>query len=866
MSWKIVCKIRTLELSISLLSQHFFNVSNPNCVTGHHPKIMRIYFSFAFQLLFFYPAFSQNKIFGTVSDLAGEPLVFVTILPDGDPARGLLSDIEGKFFISEKTSFRSLTFRYVGFETLVLDTDFFSKNRDKPLKINLKPADFGLPEITVRPGENFAETLIRRAVAHRNQNNPERQPAFRCTTYNKVILDGNPHRDEFENWLAGRDSTKKRVQNVVRNFKNSEARHEEKHVLIMETVTDRAFRFPDQNTERVLLNRVSGFEKSGMAALANAVQPFSFYSDFIRVLDKNFVNPISPGSTDLYFFNLEDTLFSGRDTIWVVSFQPRRGKVFEAMTGVLHLSSKGWAVQNVRAAPSFEGSNLDMKIEQQYQFVQDSQNGFWFPEQLNFELEFKKYPSPMFGLRATGKSFISGAHVFSGLPTKIFDPEKPIFFEKNAETRADSAWQKWHELHPLSRKEIQTYRFLDSLGKHEKFDNMAAAMRILGTGLLPIRNGISLDISQILTFNDFEKARLEVNLTTAQSNPNLQPKRWESGIYAGFGIGDEKWKQGFYTLVRLARGSQTQLKFDLKNDLLEPGALHELPRGSLFNRNFYAQKMDWERSAALKFSTRLGKFFQTEITARRQEIEPKYAYRFGDDDQNLTSKFQFSESTVFLRFAFGEKQTRFLGEPMDRTQRFPAVELAWSRGWKNILGGQFGYDRFVAVVHQSVFVRRLGRMKLRLEFGKVVGDAPLPKLFTQNQGGGGGFSFFFVPNTFQSLPDTLWLADRFFNGYFSQQIGHVFYKKKWSAPWLTLLQNMAWTDLEKPERHRDLQFLVARKPIFESGIQLDNLLKINNVNFMYFGLGGAVFYRWGGFSDKDFLKNVVPKLTIRVSL
>jgi len=67
---------------------------------------------------------------------------------------------------------------------------------------------------------------------------------------------------------------------------------------MVESVTDRNFMFPNTVQENVLHNRVSGFTNTGLVALANEVQPFSFYGDYLHILDKNFVNPVSPGSTE----------------------------------------------------------------------------------------------------------------------------------------------------------------------------------------------------------------------------------------------------------------------------------------------------------------------------------------------------------------------------------------------------------------------------------------------------------------------------------------------------------------------------------------------------------------------------------------
>ena len=103
-----------------------------------------------------------------------------------------------------------------------------------------------------------------------------------------------------------------------------------------------------------------------------------------------------------------------------------------------------------------------------------------------------------------------------------------------------------------------------------------------------------------------------------------------------------------------------------------------------------------------------------------------------------------------------------------------------------------------------------------------------------------------TPNTFQSLPDTLFVADRFVNLYMSQEIGPVLYKHAYSAPVLTLLHNVAWGEMREPGRHRDIGFLSASDPIAEAGIQLDNLLRFNYVNLAYLGVGGALFYRYNG--------------------
>jgi hypothetical protein len=218
-----------------------------------------------------------------------------------------------------------------------------------------------------------------------------------------------------------------------------------------------------------------------------------------------------------------------------------------------------------------------------------------------------------------------------------------------------------------------------------------------------------------------------------------------------------------------------------------------------------------------------------------------------------------------VRLAYGETARSFFGGALDRRHRVPVAELAYTYGREGAQATGPAYHRWALAVYQTTLVRRMGRLSWRVEAGRVTAGAPLARLFTLNQPGQAGFSFLAVSNTFQILPDTLFLADRFVNAYLSQEIGPVFYRAKWSAPVLSVLQNFAWGSLRFPERHR-LGFRTAFRPHFESGLQLDNLLKVNYINVAHLGVGAAVFYRWGGLESRNWRENTAVRLTLSLGL
>ena len=811
---------------------------------------------------------AQSNIIGKVSNTEGVSLAFVAVFPNDDITKAVLSDIEGRFSINSKTPIESLTFRYVGMQTLKVSSDFLNKNKSKTLEIILKTADNAISEVTVLAGENPADRLIRKVIANRDRNNPEKLATFQCKTYNKVAMDMLPNDSAFHKFISKKDTTKKNIQESIKGFNKMDSLAAIRHTFFMETVTERRFRYPNDNFERVLLNRVSGFPNSGMVALANMVQPFSFYGDFLQIIDKNYVNPISKGSPTLYFFNIEDTLYQGIDTVFVLSFHPRKGRVFEGLEGVLHINSHQWALQNVRAKPSNKG-NLSLKLEQQYHFDTFAQQ--WFPEQLNFEMALPKYPSPYMGMQLVGRSYISEVAVNPPLRQRDFSPENPLIIEEKAFGQPDSAWQKYRETTPLSKKEEDTYHWLDSVAQKKNFALWGRILQAMASGKLPFKKGISLDLQRIIKLNSYEGTRLGIGFTTASARPLQRPKLFEMGIYAGFGLKDEAWKYGSYLKLRLMQGTQTNLQFNYTHDLLEPGASSGLGRSGLVSRSLYANFFDKNEEIALSLGSQVGKRIFMKMTFKKQHIEPTYTYRFvKNETATPIQDFHFTEASLYAKYEFNAQNPSFMGENMNEINKIPVVEINYTRSFDNfkpsILRGGYKYEKWAFAIHQTTLIRRLGRTIWRIEGGKVSGNAvPFSKLFTLNQSSG-GLALIAINNTFQTLGDTLWLSDKFLNIYFKQEIGNILYRLKRSQPQLSIVQNMAIGQLSNPKQHEGIPFLTANKPLFESGIVLDNLLKFNYLNFSNLGIGVGSFYRWGYQTAADWRKNVSFRLSTRLSL
>jgi hypothetical protein len=817
-----------------------------------------------FLFLFFKNGLFGQKISGTVASPEGEALVFVSILLESaEGQRVVFSDIEGRFLAPYTPPLRRISFRYIGYREYTVTPDSAAwPPPDAPLHVVLQPADNALREVEIRPGENPAHRRIRRAVAQRHANNPERRSAYQCRTYNKLSVEAVPRRDVFS-------KQKNTTPQGTQNFDRIESDMRDRHLFLLESVTERRFRPPDQVQENVLLNRVSGFTDAGMVALANSVQPFSFYGDYLTILDKNYLNPISPGSTERYFFDLRDSLYLGTDTVWIIAFEPRRGAVFSGLKGVLHLHSRGYAVQHVSARPAVGTENMDITLEQAYAWSGDSSgtSAGWFPTQLNFEITLQNYPARYLGMHLQGHSFVTDAVLNPPLRAADFNVEQPLLLLPDAATRDSAQWAPWRALAPLSTREWRTYDWLDSVGQSRRFDLWGRAVAAFSTGVWPLgKSGYAnIDLRKLLKFNDLEGTRLGLGFANAQPRPMGLARRVEWGAWAGVGLRDGYVKYGGSVLWRVHRGLATQVRLGYQRNVAEPGTSYELTSNAWLDRSTYAQRMDLDSEWSVGAQSRLWRGANLRVAVRQHELRPVgYAYAFRREaDGAVWRRFEFREATVALRYAYGEVNRRLLGDPVAITQRWPVVEVAVTRG----IFEKKMYARYLAALYQGVFVPRMGYLTWRLEGGMASADAPLAKLFTLNQTGGQrGLGAVVLPQTFQALPDTFFVHDRYLSAFVSQEVGPVFYQKKYSAPALTVLQSATWGDLRHPERHLDLGFRSVGGWYLESGVRLDHLLRINYVNFAHLGIGGAVFYRWGGLAAPRWSDNLVYRLALKMTI
>ncbi|WP_442786885.1 DUF5686 family protein [Flavobacterium suncheonense] len=784
-------------------------------------------------ILFSTYVYPQGIVKGKIIDSkTKEPLAFANITFDNNPLLRTSSDIEGNFLYHSEKKVIRLTCSYVGYQnhTVLIASQ-------QPLIIELDSSQTPLNELVITNGENPANRIIKKVIQNKWQNNPENLKSFQYNSYNKTVYDFK-FKDSVDNSLTA----------VKKKLKGG-------HLFMMESVTERKFVSPDISNEVVIATKVSGFKSPSFASLATDLQPFSFYKDHIKLFNVAYLNPISKGSLNKYKFKIEDTLHQNKDTVYVISFKPLKSKKFDGLEGLLYINTNKYAIQNVIASPFVKGK-ITLKIQQQYMLID---NEHWFPEQLNYTLSFPEYPSNKTNMFVEGKSFIRNVALNLPLEKKNFSFQT-VRIDENATQKDSIYWNHFRE-GKLNTTEKTTYHVIDSIGKKNKFDFYLTFFEKISLNKFPTTY-FDIDISKTFVCNKFEGFRLGTGIYTNEKTF----KNFVIGGFIGYGTKDRQWKYGGEFLYTVSKKDDFFIGLKHQKNLIETGSYGlNLQSQNLFTlRNYIGYQFDMITENSLKIGKRSFKYLKWDIALQQMHVVPQYTYTFKNDGYDYEN-YNNTSLAVHLKFAFKEKIISTFNQNFSIGTEYPIVRVAYSKGLKNLFNSYFNYNKIEGEVEQSLYFKNLGNTKYRLTAGYIDTQLPYGLLFT-GEGSYDTNTPFLMKNNFQTMLPYEFLSDCYLNLFVSHNFGGLLFKVANFQPNITAHHNMGYGNLRNNTNHLLLPFKTKDKLFVESGIQVDNLLKINYLNLGYLGIGSGIFYRYGAYSNPNLKDNIAAKLSITFSI
>lgn len=770
--------------------------------------------------------FSQQKLQGVIADsVTKQALPFATVQASNKKA-SVLSDIHGRYSITIPGSVNGLLFSYTGHKTksMVINQVL---TRDT---IFLAPSGTELAEVIVQPVQDKIRRIINAAVENKPRHNPELYDFYQCSVYYKMHADLLGLADDSDVFFR-----------------------RDKYLLFSETYSRRLYKRPQQLQEIILASRFSGLQKTYFTNMITDVLPFHIYSSYINLNERDYINPIAAGWQQRYRFRLEDELTIDNDTVYVLSFAPKKGVAFNSLQGIVYINANGYAVSHIVASTGDTTADRQVQFEQIYTFI----NGRWFPKELNYDFTIKHFFSPEATMKWNGHSVIDSVS-FNPLPPSAFDKAHPLKLSDSVDLYSEKAWALLRK-DPITSKEQNTYHYLDSFVLVNKLERFITLAGRLSVGRLPVGK-FDLDINRIIVSNDYEGTRLGLGLYT---NDKIS-KFYSVGGWAGYGFNDNVWKYGASFTLYPNGKKETWLQASYQKNYGNPGevVLHEDLQNNF--SSWLLGKVDVLKEYALTANIRLG-YWELRPAYKQGTEQPLYQNNFISNGKTFSS-FHHKEASMGLRYAYGEKRFPVFDYYLPADTKYPITYLQAGAGNIQSAGYDANYIRTLAAITYTHHTNRWGVDHFRIDGGFIyaTNNQELPQSYLL---AGNGFNTnrvsFYASDGFISMKPYDFYTDRFAAFYYRHYFDKFLWDWKWSKPFIGLAHNLIYGTLNNENKRSNAGIRSFENGYHESGILLNQLLRFN-VHFADIFFNGGVFYHWN--VEKDWKTNSVWVIGVTAGL
>ena len=804
---------------------------------------------------------------GIVKDsITGEPLPFVSVYFDGSTI-GAMTDDNGTFTLQNNQGYTKLAAASLGYDTKFIDLKPGKKNDN--LEVLLKPTAFEISEVVVKPKrekytrkDNPAVELIKKVIAHKNDNRIEAKPEYQTEVYEKLSL-------SLDNFNPNLDKNKflKKFKFIKNYLDTSEFNGKPiLTVSVRENLSDFYYRkSPKAEKTIVRAKRMQGIDKTlddGGGITSNLEEIFksiNIFDNNIPILLNRFVSPLSSTlATTYYHYYIMDTLDVGGDKCVDLAFVPANSESY-GFTGRLYITLDGnYAVKKVLLnTPANINLNWvdKLRIEQEFKQMPDST---WVLDQENTFVNFyvvkgtqqlyahqlRNYDNYNFNVQNADSVFglLGALHV---LPEATVQP--------------DTFWIHNRPI-PLKEKEDALKDLLGQLRKVPAFNAIIKTAEILITGYIPTANDKKVTkfdfgpMNTTFSANHLEGFRMRVGgMTTANLNPY-----WFASGYLAYGTNDRKIKYNLklthsFTKKEYHEGENpvNNLSFIQEYDVYTPG------QDFLFTSkdNIFVAwkvgepvtKMQYIRKSVLQYEKEWlnGLTWKSWIMNQNNEAAGTLQYIKRDESGNLyhIKDFTTSEIGTQLRFAPGERAYNGRSgkeSVFNLSKDAPVFKLSHQLGIKGVLGGDYNYNHTEISAEKRIWLSSFGHIDAQVKAGKVWDKVPFPLLILPNT----NQSVTIQPEAFHMMKALEFVTDQYVS------FNATYYLKGWilnripGIKWLRLREvlsfNMIYgglTDKNNPTLTPGLFLLpdgtqpLGSTPYMECSVGLENIFKILRIDY-----------------------------------
>ncbi|MDQ2769499.1 MAG: DUF5686 and carboxypeptidase regulatory-like domain-containing protein [Bacteroidota bacterium] len=802
------------------------------------------------------PAAAQRiDISGQVVEASnGEPVPFASIFVPRT-SFGVTADINGKFKLAVTGSPDSIAVSAIGFAT---QRRHLSNATAQTILFRMKAGGVTLGEVFVssRQPENPAFRILREVMKHKPENARLNLQAVEYDSYNRIetsLIDLPAH-------LSNRKVVRDMRALAIRQGAASASDRDAPLPIFASEVGSRVYQrnSPLRRREDLLHKQMRGVGPREGSILSQMLgsnfQNFDFYPNWQNVLGKDFISPIAEGGRGTYDYELQDSVFVGKDYCYKIAVTPKRSHDL-AFKGIIWITTEGYALRKTELVASPE-ANLnfvsDLRISQELTSPAD---GPGLPIRTKMVLSVR--PAEKQAAMLVRFTTVSSNFVRNQLHTESGFYDQPIVSslmepagrgEDASGLSAPSAAGGYFDLHrpdTLSLSERQNFAVLDSVKQLPSMKSLLDWVDILVNGYKRVGKFDLGPISTIYSHNNFEGDRIRIGFRTTP----LISRDWLTQAFLAYGTRDGRFKYGARTSYIAERRHWTVISGEYRHDV-EQSAL--LDNDFLDNNNLFAAASRWGNFEAgkpvlrdlvsLSIQRDLFHGFTQTFSTRYQRIVPKFELRVGQPqapgDLPPSNILYLGEMVSESRYAPDEAlvQSENRRRPVG-LKRLPVFNFRYTLGSIEWFRGRNTYHKFNLSVTHSVPVGYFGRLSYRVE-GSYIPSA-LPYIILKAPLG--NQTFFYNPSAFNLMNYFEFVTDRsvsvrldqHFEGLLLNSIPGI-RTQNWR---LVGTANILYGNLSDRARRAngnsaDLPATI-REPYIEAGYGIENIFKFLRVDFLH---------------------------------
>ena len=689
------------------------------------------------------------RIYGKIIDATTKEELPYTSVRIKNTSNGCSSDNNGNFSFYANELRDTLIISSIGYSE---EKIAISKNTRMPLKVKLKPIDYNLKTVTIKPKkekykkkDNPAVILARNIIEKRNDNSPKNKPFYSRNRHEKLNVALNNFKTDGSNNFKGQF-------NFLEQYIDTSLISGKPilHISARELIaTDYYRKEPKREKQHIKARKRNGIDDMFSTGEIEALYEETFkdvdiFQDNVSLFGSKFVSPLSKLGTTFYRYYIMDTTEIDGEKCINLAFSPFNVESFGFTGHIFVTADSTFFVKSVQMnVPHDINMNFIeyMNIKQNFSRLPDGTR-ILNDESLVCEFKIANALNGFYAHRQVAyRNYQFESNEFA---EHILNHPSEVLEDDNSMKKEEDYWNA-NRINEVTEKERSVALMMKELRSNPIYYWMEKGVAFLFTGWIPIRENeppvFYGPVNTSVSYNELEGWRLRTGaMTSAYLNPHLFGR-----FFVAYGTSDHQWKymgEVEYSFKKKKEHPNEfpihSLRLHYESDIFQYGQnYHHTNKDNIFLslKRKSDNKIGYVKNAEFTYTHELYNHFSYKLTLRNRIDIASHLIPFerttttnGITTSNFVKELNQSEVELTLRYAPKEKFTQSKWNRHSLLPEHPVFTLSHKVGVKGVLGSHFNYHHTEASFEKRFWFSAFGYTDCTIRAGKVWDKVPFPLL------------------------------------------------------------------------------------------------------------------------------------------